>query len=77
MTFKEFVKWCNERACDGRWGLITAAQCLEVIRDIRSEPFWKREKAWRCHHMHNTVMKMVLKTNQKIAELCGERIDNG
>ena len=77
MTFKEFVKWCNQRACDGCWGYITAMQCIEVLRDVRSHPFWKREDAWKYHHMHDTVIEMVSQTNQKIEEVYGERKNNG
>jgi hypothetical protein len=28
MKYKEFVKWCNERACDGAWSIGTAMSCL-------------------------------------------------
>lgn len=76
MTFKEFVKWCNDRACDGCWGYLTAVQCIEVMRDVRSYPFWKREKIWRHHYMNATVNEMVLQTNRKIAEVYGERKNN-
>jgi hypothetical protein len=77
MTFKEFVAWCNERACDGCWGYLTAMQCIEVLRDVRTYPFWKREKYWKHHYMHSTVIEMVEQTNRKIAEVYGERKDNG
>lgn len=76
MTFKQFVEWCNQRACDGCWGFIEAMQCIEVMRDVRAYPFWKREKAWKYHHMHNTVVEIVSQTNRKIAEVYGERKDN-
>lgn len=46
MTFKEFTKWCNERACDGRWSMDTAIYCIQIGREIKALPFWKREKAW-------------------------------
>lgn len=46
MTYKEFVSWCNDRACDGCWGMATAVYCIEVINNINSLPFWKRKKAW-------------------------------
>ena len=76
MTFKQFVQWCNDRACDGCWGYITAVQCIEVLRDVKRQSFWKREKAWKHHPMNATVVEMVLQINQKIAEVYGERKDN-
>lgn len=30
MKFKEFVNWCNERACDGCWGTLTAINCSSI-----------------------------------------------
>ena len=24
MKYKEFIRWCNERACDGCWGMLEA-----------------------------------------------------
>lgn len=75
MTFKEFVAWCNERACDGCWGYLTARQCIEVMRDVRTYPFCKREKYWKHHYMHDVVIEMVEQTNRKIAEVYGERKD--
>jgi len=47
MKFKDFAAWCNERACDGRWGLQTALACIEIESSVRSKSFWKREKAWQ------------------------------
>ena len=39
MTFKEFTKWCNERACDGCWGILDAMVCIDILSAIRKEPF--------------------------------------
>lgn len=77
MKFKEFVEWCNKRACDGRWGLNTAIWCMDVIRDVRKHPFWKREKVWKNHPMYNIVVEMVLLTNKKITEVYYERRTDG
>ncbi len=46
MTYKEFVSWCNERACDGCWSMRTAIYCIEIINNINRLPFWKRKKEW-------------------------------
>lgn len=47
MTFKEFVAWCNERACDGCWGSNVVMLALDVIPLVNEVPFWKREKVWQ------------------------------
>lgn len=44
MKFKEFVNWCNERACDGCWGMLTAMASIDLIQQVRKIPFWRREK---------------------------------
>ena len=44
MTYKEFCNWCNERACDGRWGIALAASCSECISDVNHKLWFKREK---------------------------------
>lgn len=72
MTFKQFVQWYNERACDGYWGIYTALQCIEVMKDVKSQPLWQREKYWKHHYMHSTVIEMVEKTNQWIKVRLGD-----
>lgn len=37
MTFKEFT------ACDGRWGMVEAMVCIDLMAEIRKLSFWKRE----------------------------------
>ena len=46
MTFKDFVEWCNMRACDGIWGRYHAIVAIDVIKDVRKRPFWRQEKYW-------------------------------
>ena len=36
MSYEEFKKWCNDRACDGRWSMLEAMACLQVIKEIDS-----------------------------------------
>lgn len=36
MTYKEFLEYCNDRACDGRWGFDEAVTCLSVIDEINA-----------------------------------------
>lgn len=68
MTFKEFVEWCNMRACDGFWGLGHVVACIDIIEDVRSKPFWKREKYWKNHYENMVVEQIVNPINQRIEE---------
>lgn len=36
MTYKEFKDYCNERACDGRWSMIEALNCIKIIEEINA-----------------------------------------
>ena len=57
MSYQDFKKWCNDRACDGRWDMLEAMACLHLIReidDIKVKGLFKRkatmrakEEAWK------------------------------
>ena len=66
MTFKEFTVWCNERACDGCWGMLTAMTCLDLMATVNKIPFWKREKVWREQYEKQVLDEIVEPINQKI-----------
>ena len=68
MTFKEFVIWCNERACDGCWGMNEAMICIAITSEIKNKPFWKRKKEWKKFE-DEVVTKIVNPINKKIEEL--------
>ena len=68
MTWKEFQKWCNERACDGCWGYREARTCIRVMEYIRKLPFWRRKKTWK--KVEQLMLnKIIIPTNQKIEEV--------
>ena len=67
MTYKEFVSWCNERACDGRWSAGTAMYCIDTIYKIDALPFWKRKKEW-LKVKDKIEIDVVSVVNQKIKE---------
>ena len=69
MKYKEFVQWCNQRACDGCWGTEEAFVCIEVMGDIRKEPFWRREKVWRKKFEVFIVDTIVCPTNELIESM--------
>ena len=70
MTYKEFLSWCNGRACDGCWSMGTAIYCISVIDRINALPFWKRKKEWL--KVKETIEKDVVSViNAKIEALKG------
>lgn len=67
MKYKEFIEWCNYRAADGCWGLETALVCLDIVSQIRKEPFWRREKKWKeLNEIYKIVETIVEPINQEI-----------
>lgn len=73
MTFKQFLRWCDDRAHDGCWGMLEALICLDILDEIRKLPFWKRKKKWR-EYEHDVVTQIVEPTNAKIRELMEARV---
>lgn len=71
MTFKEFAAWCNQRACDGCWGMSDAVCCIDIVRKIRMEPFWKREKLWKTKYKDWMMENIVNPIEAKMKEMEG------
>ena len=69
MKFKEFKVWCNERACDGCWGMLTAMVCIDLIGKMRKVPFWKREKVWKEKYEQQVMDEIVNPIEEKMKEL--------
>ena len=59
MTYKEFKKWCNDRASDGCWDMLTAMTCIDLIEEIKKVPFWKREKVWKNQYEAKVLKEIV------------------
>ena len=68
MTYKEFKNWCNNRACDGCWGMKEAIICIGIIQEIEIMPFWKRNKRWK-ELEKDVVTTLVEPINKKIEEV--------
>ena len=60
LTYKEFKDFCQERACDGRWSMLEAMACIDIIEEIdkikvkalgfiplRKKTERAREEAWQ------------------------------
>ena len=49
-TFKEFTRWANARACDGRWSMLDAVNTVSVISMVYEvKPLFFRGKAIKMH----------------------------
>ena len=69
MKFKEFVNWCSERACDGRWGRLEAIACINVINEIMKIQFWKREKFWKENYEQQVLEEIINPIEKKLEEM--------
>lgn len=69
MKFKEFENWCNERACDGCWGMLEAMTCISLIKEIRKATFWKREKIWKENCEQQVLEEIINPIEKKLEEM--------
>ena len=69
MTFKEFEAWCNQRACDGCWGMLDAMVCIDIIEKVRKQRFWTREKFWQEKYSDDVMEQIVSPIERKIEEV--------
>lgn len=69
MKFKEFEAWCNQRACDGCWGMLDAMVCIDIIGEVRKQRFWKREKFWQEKYSDDVMEQIVSPIERKIEEV--------
>ena len=59
MTYNEFCSWCNQRACDGYWGMFVAIACINVMNEVKQQRFWRREKFWK-ENYENIILKTIV-----------------
>ena len=64
MSFKEFVRWCNERTCDGCWGM-----SIGIMHEVKEKPFWKREKYWKEEFEGYVLNQIVNPIEKMLAEM--------
>ena len=69
ITFKQFKEWCNDRTCDGCWGMLEALACIDLIDRVSLISFWKREKLWRKEYEEKILKEIVNPINNKILKL--------
>lgn len=65
MKFKDFVKWCNNRASDGRWDFISATCCINIIEKVRKEKWWRRKKYWKEKYECDVLKDIIIPINEK------------
>lgn len=65
MTFREFCIWCNERSYDGKWDMLTAMICLDLMDTVKKTPFWKRERTWNAQYEKQVLEKIIGPFDQK------------
>lgn len=73
MKFKEFAKWCNERACDGCWGMLEAMACIDLIGEVKKVPFWKREKFWKENYEQQVLEEIINPIEKKLEEVQNDK----
>lgn len=67
MTFKEFVKWCNDRTCDGYWSMNDAIACMQIMKEVNEVWFsWRKENFWQKNYSEAVETQIVNPINQKI-----------
>lgn len=74
MTYNQYNTWCNERACDGCWGMIEAMACIDILNKIKKVPFWKREKEWQNKYAKDVYEQIVKPINEKIESFKANKI---
>lgn len=62
MNFSEYVRWCNERARDGCWDILTAMTCFNIIKTVKKVPFWKREKYWKDVYENRVLEEIIFQS---------------
>lgn len=72
MTYRQFRAWCNKRAADGCWSMMTAMFCLHIIGEMEKIPFWKRKKVWKEKYEEEIKRDIVEPIEEKMIEVYGK-----
>lgn len=64
MKYKYFIEWCNDRACDGCWGLQEAIICISIIEKMQNTSIFKRKSKWK--ELEPVANEIVTEINKKI-----------
>ena len=67
MTYQEFKDWCNDRVCDGMWGVDTFFACKHIMDIMNATIFFQRKKIWKI--LEPEVMAGIVEpVNKRIKE---------
>lgn len=72
MKYKEFRVWCNKRAADGCWSMMTTMFCIHIMEEVKKISFWKREKVWKEKYEKEIMRDVVEPIEKKIVEMYGK-----
>ncbi len=54
MSYQDFKKYCNDRACDGNWSMLETMACMDIIDKIDSikvKGLFKRKKTLKAREL--------------------------
>ena len=51
-------------------GRIHVIVAIDVIRDVRKRPFWRKEKYWKKHYKDGVVREIVEPIDKEIERFC-------
>ena len=68
MTFKEFSRWCNNKACTGQLGYYEATTCMSIYEDVKKVFILKREKYWQEKYAQDVYLSIVEPTEKIIKQ---------
>lgn len=73
MPYKEFKNWCSQRACDGCWDMNTAIFCMDIIKQVENQLFWKRKRKWQELNAKYSIQNDIINPiNNKMIEIYGK-----
>lgn len=72
MTFREFSRWANERACDGQWGFQHVIATQEIYAVMDNTNIFNRKSVWK-KQCENRAIEIV-ESVKRIAEELKEKI---
>lgn len=67
MSCEEFYEFCNDRACDGKWSVVEALVCLDIVDKLNNVKvkgfFFKKKKLKKAREEKWQKIKSSLQVN--------------
>lgn len=64
MTYRQFVKWMNDRSADGQWGMTHAMAAVGLLMAMKEQRFWNRRRFWK--YMGEAEAKAIVADVERI-----------